>query len=297
MPELPEVETTVRGLKEAIVGRRVREVEVTWERTLANASPAELGAALAGVTIADVTRRGKHVVLHFADGAALAVHRRMTGNLLVRPPGAPTEPYTRLTLRFDDGSELRFVDIRKFGRASYHRDQAALAAFFAQVAGPEPLEDLTPQRLAALLARRRGRLKPLLLDQTFLAGIGNIYADEILWTAGLHPERRADSLAPAEIGRLADAIRDVLLAAIERRGTSLRDYRDSDGERGDNQRFLAVYGRVGAPCPRCGAPIEKRWLGQRGTHVCPRCQPIHAGPPPDHMGETRAGERCGPERL
>lgn len=273
MPELPEVETTARGLRTLLVGRQIRAIDpLDWPRTLANVTPEQLESALPGRTVTRVWRRGKYVVVECDDGSALAIHRRMTGNLLVRPSAYPLEPHIRLELRLDDGKRLRFVDSRKFGRVSYFPNIALLDEFLNQVAGPEPLENLGPDRLEELLGIRRARLKALLLNQRFLAGIGNLYADEILWLAQLHPERTAVSLDRADVERLAAAIRRVLTEAIERRGTSLDDYRDAEGEPGQNQLFLKVYGRAGSACDRCGAQIVKYQLGQRGTHICPSCQ-------------------------
>ena len=273
MPELPEVEITARGLRAQLVGRRVDLVEVLWGRTVANLDPELLPLALLGRTLTAVGRRGKLLLLRFDDGATAAVHRRMTGNLLIRRCEEPRESHLRLVLGFDDGRELRFVDTRKFGRLAYFPDDAALDAYLRQKAGREPLDDLDATRLGALFAGRRGRLKPLLLDQRLLAGIGNLYADEILWVARLHPERAAASLTEDELALLADSIGMVLREAIDRRGTSFSDYRDADGEPGENQDHLKAYGRTGQPCPRCGTPIAKYTLGQRGTHYCPACQP------------------------
>ena len=274
MPELPEVETTARGLRVLIVRRAIVGVEVGWARTLGGLAPESFAELMIGRTITDVGRRGKFVVMGLDDGAAVTIHRRMTGNLLVVPPGVEPSPHTRLAFRLDDDRELRFVDIRKFGRVLYFPSAEALEEHLRLKSGPEPLDDLTPGRLEALLHGRRGRLKALLLDQRFLAGIGNLYADEILWRAELHPERVADSLAAEEIERLAEAIPAVLQDAIERRGTSFSDHRDAEGERGENQDYLHAYGREGLPCRRCGTPISKYRLGQRGTHICRTCQPL-----------------------
>lgn len=170
-------------------------------------------------------------------------------------------------------ARMDFVDPRKFGRVYLFLDRAALDAFLGERLGPEPLEITLPQ-LRSLLSKRRGRLKSLLLDQQFLAGIGNLYADEILWESRLHPERSAETLSPREVGRLHAAIQSVLAAAIERRGTSLSDYVDAEGEQGENQNHLQVYGRAGQPCtrPACGRPIVRLVIAQRGTWLCLRCQ-------------------------
>jgi formamidopyrimidine-DNA glycosylase len=175
----------------------------------------------------------------------------------------------QLLLRFASGGALYFRDPRKFGRISLVADPAPLVGKL----GPEPLEaSFTAEALGALLAGRRRQLKPALLDQTLVAGLGNIYVDEALWRAGLHPLRKADSLSDGEIARLRDAIHDVLANAVAHKGTTLRDYRNPAGEPGDNQFFLAVYHRQGEPCQRCGTPIERMVVGQRGTHICAQCQ-------------------------
>jgi formamidopyrimidine-DNA glycosylase len=212
------------------------------------------------------------LLLRFSSGAALVIHRKMSGNLVLRSPGRSPVRHTHLVLRFKNALELHFVDPRKFGRIYYFADADALGAFFAARLGPEPLDDLTEARLRQLLRGRRRRLKSLLLDQSFLAGLGNLYVDEVLWLARLHPERPAASLRPAEVRRLAAAIREVLEAAIARRGTSFSSYVDADGDPGENQDHLQVYGRAGQPCRRCGRPIERRLIAQRGTWLCPRCQ-------------------------
>jgi formamidopyrimidine-DNA glycosylase len=243
-----------------------------WPNMLPNASPAELAALLPGQTVSAVERRGKYLILRFDTDGALVIHRKMSGNLILRSADGPPARHTHLVLRFDRNLELHFVDPRKFGRIYYFADPLALDEFLAARLGPEPLDDLTEVRLGKLLAGRRRRLKSLLLDQSFLAGLGNLYADEVLWLARLHPERAAASLRPTEVWRLALAIREVLESAITRRGTSFSDYVDASGDPGENQDYLFVYGRAGQPCRRCGRPIERRLIAQRGTWFCPRCQ-------------------------
>jgi formamidopyrimidine-DNA glycosylase len=240
--------------------------------------PAELAAALPGQRITAVERRGKYLLLRLAAGGALLIHRKMSGNLLLRPAERPWQRHTHLVLVLEGGSALHFVDPRKFGRLYYFADDAELGGFLGARLGPEPLGDLTPGGLAALLAGRRRQLKPLLLDQSFLAGLGNLYTDETLWQARLHPARTAESLSRAEVGRLWQAIREVLERAIERRGTTLNDYVGALGEPGENQHFLEAYGRAGQPCRRCATPIERLLIAQRGTWLCRRCQrPARAG--------------------
>jgi formamidopyrimidine-DNA glycosylase len=238
-----------------------------------NASADLLREAMVGNMVASVERRGKYVIVGLTGGVSLLFHRKMTGNLVVRSGDAPMSPHTHLTIAFDDASRLDFVDPRKFGRIYLFLDEAQRDAFLAERLGPEPLE-IERAELAHLLAQRRGRLKSLLLDQRFLAGIGNLYADEILWESRLHPERSADSLTPREVARLHAAIQSILALAIERRGTSLNDYVDASGEPGDNQNHLQVYGRAGQPCtrPGCGREIVRLLIAQRGTWLCLRCQ-------------------------
>ncbi len=273
MPELPEVETTARGLRARILGARAAGAgAMDWPRMLPNATPERVDAALRGRTVETVDRRGKYLLIGLEGDRWLVVHRKMSGNLVLREPGAALARHTHFALCFDDGTELHFVDPRKFGRVYLFESRAEMDAFLDDRLGPEPLAQLTARRLSAQLRGRRGRLKSLLLDQRFLAGIGNLYADEILWEARLHPERAADTLTPRERTRLFKASRRVLEEAIARRGTTFSDYLDADGEPGDNQGYLRAYGRTGLPCPRCGRPIVRRVVAQRGTWLCPRCQ-------------------------
>jgi formamidopyrimidine-DNA glycosylase len=247
VPELPEVETTARGLRARIVGRQIVGVaNLDWPAMAPNATADVLGQVLVGTTVETVERRGKYVIVGVTGGASLLFHRKMTGNLVIRAGDAPAVPHTHLTISFDDGGRLDFVDPRKFGRIYLFLDEAARDTFLAERLGPEPLE-IEHAELARLLTARRGRLKSLLLDQRFLAGIGNLYADEILWEAQLHPERAADSLTSAEMARLHAAIQSILALA---------------------------YGRTGLPCtrPDCGRPIVRLLIAQRGTWLCLRCQ-------------------------
>jgi formamidopyrimidine-DNA glycosylase len=292
VPELPEVETVARDLRSLIVGARIVGARCTWARTLRTHEPEAFGAALAGHRVESVGRRAKLVVIGLDGGFALTVHLKMTGQLFVTPAEAPEDPYVRLVLELEDGRELRFRDIRKFGRVGlYPRDRATGelvtepggAAVFAGH-GPEPLEDdFTLRAFRALVRSRRGRLKPLLLDQGFLAGIGNIYADEALWAARLHPLRSATSLHPADECRLYAAIRSVLSEAVERRGSSIDDYTAPEGD-GQMQEHLNVYQRTGEPCPRCGRAIRRVVIGARASHFCSWCQRL---PTADRNGATQ----------
>lgn len=275
MPELPEVETVARALRPALVGRRLGACEVRWKRTLGGLAPRAFAAALEGVRVRAVERRAKWIVLELSRARAaagvLCVHLRMTGRLTVDPAAEPPGPWERVRIALDDGRVLRFVDPRKFGRVRFARSSGELLGEL----GPEPLgPEFSAEWFGAALRARRRQLKPLLLDQTFLAGLGNIYVDESLHQAGLHPLTRSERVAPAAAARLRTAIRTVLAAAIEREGSSFDAfYRTPEGRPGSYQHLFRVYGRTGEPCRACGEPIRYLLVGQRGTHVCPRCQP------------------------
>lgn len=284
MPELPEVETVARDLRPRLVGATIVGARTNWVRTLRSQDPLAFAEGVTGRTILDVGRRAKLVVLDLSDDAALTIHLKMTGQLFVVPAEADEDAYVRLVLELADGRELRFRDIRKFGKVGlYGRDPASGelveelggAGVFAGV-GPEPLDEAyTLREFRRRVRRRTGRLKPLLTDQAFLAGIGNIYADEALWRARLHPLRSAASLRPPDERRLYAAIRDVLAEAVERRGSSIDDYTAPDGD-GSMQESLDVYQRTGEPCPRCGRPLKRIVIGARSTHFCSWCQRLPA---------------------
>ena len=276
MPELPEVETVARDLREQLVGRRFVSVAFLWPRTLAAPALEEVEARLAGREVIAVGRRGKYLLMQLDDGQTLVAHLRMTGRLSIVPGDSPLleDKHTRAWFALaavggDAGDALVFNDSRKFGRIW-------LAEHLEDVVGklgPEPLAwDLTPENFAARIRRHKTAIKALLLDQSAVAGVGNIYADESLFRACIHPLRKASTLTDAEAERLYDALREVLNEAIEKRGTLLRDYRTPYGEDGYFQNHLRVYGRYGKPCPRCGAAIERIRVTQRSTHFCPKCQ-------------------------
>jgi len=246
--------------------------------------PPELVAArVAAATITGTRRRGKLAILDLDTGESLVISLRMTGKLLVRAPDAPEDLYVRGRFMFESGTELRFADTRKFGRIivvpsdairAASADGARAKGALHERLGIEPLSRaFTTTRFARLLsARRRARLKPLLLDQTFIAGIGNIYANEALYRARIHPLRSAGSLRAEQIRRLHQSILAALRRAISLRGSSIDDYRDARGRRGRMQREFLVHGREDEPCGRCGRPIRKAWVGGRGTYWCPGCQ-------------------------
>lgn len=269
MPELPEVETIVRGLRKPLVGHQITGVHVGCETLVASPEVKEFARGLVGQRILDVRRRGKYLIFTLSSGRSLIVHLRMTGRLLIKDPGDELDKYDHLIFELDDGRELRFNEMRKLGRVYLVDDADEVVGDL----GPEPLDDdFTLAHFAALLSGRRGKIKPLLLNQRFLAGVGNIYADEALFAAGIHPERRAETLTTEEIERLYHAIHQVLRQGIENRGTTLGAYRDAEGREGMNQGYLQVSRRTGQPCLRCGTPIERTVVGGRGTYLCPQCQ-------------------------
>ncbi|HEU5430295.1 MAG TPA: DNA-formamidopyrimidine glycosylase [Thermomicrobiales bacterium] len=273
MPELPEVETSRRTLEPLVAGRRIVGLRVgDFPGVLGGDDPAAVEARLAGSTIERVRRRGKYLLLELDDGTTIEAHLRMTGQLVVVPAGTSPLRFEHLAIALDDGQEIRFADQRKFGRVR-HLPEGAADRLEARL-GPEPLSaGFTAAALAAAVARRPGKIKSVLLDQRLVAGLGNIYVDEALFLARIHPERAANSLTEAETRRLHRVIRAVLRAGIARRGTSFSSYRDARGASGENQRFLNVYGRArGGRCPRCGGEIARIVVGGRGTHFCPVCQ-------------------------
>jgi formamidopyrimidine-DNA glycosylase len=272
VPELPEVETVVREVRPGLVGRRIQSVEVS-KHALRRPWSQEWTALLAGRRVVAVRRRGKWIVVDLGKGLALVLHLGMTGQLRVVEAGGPRADHTHLVLALDRGkTQLRFVDVRRFGSATVFTDAAALDAFFEQSElGPEPF-DLDPVYWRGRVTATDRCLKAILLDQRVVAGVGNIYADESLFEAKLHPLRTGRSLATAELTRLRKAIAKVLGRAIERRGSSIRNYVGGSGLQGEYQNEFRVYGRTGQPCLRCRTPIQRVRLGGRSTHFCPKCQ-------------------------
>lgn len=264
MPELPEVETIVRGLQGPLIGRTFTGVEVGWRNSI-RTPVTELTRELPGHTIAALTRRGKFLHFQLSGGRSLFLHLKMSGDLLVESVTAPRPPHVRTVFILDNGHELRFKDPRKFGRVFFVRDSHAVIGHL----GPEPLEDdFTVERFCALFARRRGCLKALLLNQEFIAGIGNIYADESCFRAKINPLRQVQTLSHEELLRLHRSIRAVLRRGIMLKGASF----DSVYRGGEFQDHFAVYGRTDAPCRVCRTPIRRTLVGQRSTHYCPECQ-------------------------
>jgi formamidopyrimidine-DNA glycosylase len=277
VPELPEVETIRRALEPGLVGRTFDHVEIADPRLTRPFDPVAVAAELRGERVEQVDRRGKYLIVRFESGRSLLIHLRMTGSLQQARNGLPDDPHRRAVVRLDDGSELSYRDVRRFGTWLL-AEPGELEPYLAARLGEEPLEArLTARRLGNALAGRRAPIKAAILDQRVVAGVGNIYADEALWRARIHPRRRAGSLGEDEVRRLVRGIRAALRVGIERQGSTLRDYRRPDGTSGRMQREFNVYGREGDPCPRCGTPIEKIRAAGRGTWYCPRCQPLTPG--------------------
>ncbi len=288
MPELPEVETVCRQLEPELEGRRIESLEVLDPRWCRPLPPAELEAALAGRTIVGLRRRGKYLLLGIDGGRTLVMHLRMTGNLvlvegeekldpsegrrLYEAERSASERHLRARFVLEDGRELWFTDPRRFGEALLLGD-GALDAHFAPRLGVEPLSDeFTPAALGEMVAGRTAPLKSFLLDQKGVAGVGNIYADEALFRARLHPLSPAGSMKPEQLGALREAVVDALEAGIDGGGASIDDYRDGRGEKGRMQDEFLVHTREGEPCPRGDGTIERIVVSGRSTYFCPACQ-------------------------
>jgi formamidopyrimidine-DNA glycosylase len=273
VPELPEVETVRSGLEGPLLRRRFEHVRIDDPRLTRPADPRLVERALEGEVVAAVARRGKYLIVRFESGRVLLIHLRMTGSVRHGARGSlADDPYRRAVVSLDDGSDVAYRDVRRFGTWLVLAPDE-VEPYLAERLGEEPLEDeSTPAALAAKLANRRAPIKAALLDQRTLAGLGNIYVDEALWRARIHPLRPARELTRAEVRRLHPAIREALEAGIARQGATLRDYALPDGAAGGMQHEFKVYGREGEPCDRCGTPIAKTRAGGRGTWYCPRCQ-------------------------
>jgi formamidopyrimidine-DNA glycosylase len=303
MPELPEVETIARQLRELVTGRRVAGFESLWHRVTEPVPAEHFATRLAGREITGVGRRGKFVVLELDGGEALIVSLRMTGKLLFREANAAEDKFVRAVIAFADGTLLRFSDTRKFGRMAIvdrsdlaedgHRPRRRAGEPLHRVLGVEPLTPRFTTRWLRDFLQLRGRsaIKPLLLDQRGIAGVGNIYAIEALWRARIHPLRAAGSLRSDEVARLREALRSVLRKGIRLGGASRRDYLDARGGQGRMQREFQVYDRAGEPCPRCGRSIVRTVVGGRGTFHCPRCQKAPATKATAKSGRRRAVTR------
>jgi formamidopyrimidine-DNA glycosylase len=268
LPELPEVETVRRQLEPVLVGRRLKRVRIDDARLTRPYDPVHIAAELQGERVSQVDRRGKYLVVRFASGRALLVHLRMTGSFHVDEEAS----HVRAIVELDDKRHVGYRDVRRFGTWLL-LEPDEVEPYLDEKVGEEPLDALfTVARLGEQLEHRRAPIKSALLDQRTLAGLGNIYTDEALWWARIHPLRPAESLERDEVRHLHRAIRRALERGIARQGSTLRDYRLPDGASGGMQHEFKVYGRDGEPCERCGTPIEKTRVGGRGTWYCPACQ-------------------------
>jgi formamidopyrimidine-DNA glycosylase len=271
MPELPEVETIRRYLAPHVEGRTLRRLDIHDARWSLPLAPRELSAAVEGRRIDALGRRGKYLVWELEDEAYLLLHLRMTGTLLLDPPERPL--HTRVTFHLGTG-RLLFVDPRRFGTGELALGHEALDAFFVTRLGVEPFgEAFTGEHLHALAARCRAPIKAMLLDQKRIAGVGNIYADEALFRARIHPLRRADRLNRKQTAALRDAVVETLTLGIESKGATIDDFRDPEGVSGSFQDRFLIHLREGEPCVRCGRPVRKLRAAGRGTYVCESCQP------------------------
>lgn len=273
MPELPEVETVVQELiHQKLQGQTIEKVEVLWPKTVAIPSMGEFIQKMTHLTIERVARRGKYIVFSLSRGYSLYVHLRMTGRFSFTPPH-----HTRLIVHLADGRTLYYNDPRKFGRWSLVKDTAHLESKL----GVEPLDsDFTHQKLNQILTTRNRQIKPLLLDQTIIAGLGNIYVDEALWFAKIHPKTLSAQLTPKEIEQLFKGIQHVLWRGLSTKGTTLGKGKSNfyrvDGSAGTHQEILYAFRRTGLPCPRCKTLIARILVGQRSSHYCPHCQVVQA---------------------
>lgn len=270
MPELPEVETIKNEMLPHVAGRRITGVTLFWEGIVRQPAVEEFRSRITGKRITGISRRGKYLIFSLDSGEALIIHLRMTGSLLVKPPSAEPERFTRAILHLDNKTQLFFRDQRKFGGMWLVEDADTVVGKL----GPEPLDnDFTPKVLKQLLPNRTAPVKALLCDQTFLAGIGNMYADEALFAAGIHPLRPGLSLSGEEVKRLHRAIQQVLRTAIGNKGASVDTYLRPDGTPGTAHHEFKVAHCRGGSCPVCGTPIARIPIRNRGSYFCPKCQP------------------------
>ncbi len=270
MPELPEVETVRNELEPHVVGRSISGVTLFWEGMLRQPSPAEFYSRISRQEITGLSRRGKYLIFSLSSGDLLVIHLKMSGSLIVGKDSSEPPKYSRAIIRLDNGTSIFFSDPRKFGTMQLVKDKTSVLGKL----GPEPLEaDFTPEVLARRLSKRKAPIKAVLLDQGFIAGIGNMYADEALFFAGIHPLRPANSLSQDEVARLHSAIQQVLSSAITNKGASIVNYLRPGGEQGTAQfQFKVAHGR-GKNCPNCGTLLKRIVVRNRGTYFCPKCQP------------------------
>jgi formamidopyrimidine-DNA glycosylase len=281
MPELPEVQTVVDTLvAQGLPGRSITGASVYWPKTIAGVPPAGFCRLVKGCMIQGINRRGKYIVFHLSHGLTLLTHLRMSGRLTWQPKVAARSKHEHVILETDSVNSLRFHDPRKFGRMVLTETPEK----WLNRLGPEPLDNkFTAKRFARMLMARKRQIKPLLLDQHFLAGLGNIYTDEALWEARIHPQQVSDMLSASDIGTLHRAIRRVLRKGLKNKGTSLgrgqSNFQSPGNRTGRNADTLNVFRRTGEACPRCRRIIERIIVGQRSSHICPVCQPLSRAHP------------------
>jgi len=272
MPELPEVEQVRKSLVPHIVGKTIEHVRVERPKMIHGLTPEEFAGAVTGATFERVDRKGKFLRLYFTDGRSLLVHLRMTGALLAGPKEEPEPPFTRVAFTLSGAEDLFFSDIRVFGTLELLAAGAKGTGLYAAL-GPEPLDDaMTAEYLRARAKGKTTQVKPFILDQTVIAGLGNIYADESLFGAGLRPTHRVNRITKKQWAALAASIRQAITQGLEHHGTTFRNYQDADGQMGDNMAYLKVYHRKGQPCPVCGTTLVQKKVGGRGSVYCPKCQ-------------------------
>ncbi len=270
MPELPEVETIVRGLRKTILGKKIKSLRIFPSRVL-HSTPAFLKRNLLHQRIKEISRKGKNIIINLSSGDLLVIHLGMTGNLFYLNKPALMGKHDHIDLEFSDRTYLRYGDIRKFGKFKLIKASQVVKEDVLKKLGPEPLE-ISRDDFVQLLQKRKGRIKSVLLNQTVIAGIGNIYADEALFEAKIHPLQRVSDLSRNKLVKLRQAIQKILKKAIKAGGSSVDNYRDIDGKSGFFQFYHKVYGREGKPCKRCGTKIRRVIINQRSAHFCPRCQ-------------------------
>ena len=271
MPELPEVETIVRRLRSSLIGQKISSVQVLNPGTL-RCSPNVFNRALTGAIIREIRRKGKFILVDLTPDWTLIIHLKMTGQVLIEPASTFPDRHTHVVFHFSSfDSLLRYRDIRKFGFFDLFRGNRPDSNSYLNRLGPDPFE-ITPNQFIKIVLSRKKSIKSLLLDQSLISGMGNIYVDESLFQAKIHPLTKADTLPPVRVRNLHRIIKKILTRAIALQGSTLKDYRRPDGTSGGFQNYHRVYGRAGSPCPSCGRQIAKIRVAGRGTHYCPGCQ-------------------------
>lgn len=274
MPELPEVETVRRGLLKIAKGRKINAIDVYYGNTIVG-DVEEFRHALIGQTITDVNRRGKYLLFRFTNQLTMISHLRMEGKYFNQEQGKPIDKHTHVVFKFTDGTELCYHDTRKFGRMQLVKTGTEMSVAGLKTIGPEPTDkDFTLDYFRSILKRSRGKIKPFLLNQRHVAGLGNIYADEVLWLSKINPEQPANSLTDEQIRQLHDNIIKEIAVATKYKGTTVHSFTNAFGDAGGFQEKLHAYGRGGEKCERCGTKMVKIKVAERGTTFCPHCQPL-----------------------